>query len=143
MLLAVFFGARYGRSDCSLLQTDLDSLGAGLLVLHSDTSAAFFWSVLRVWEPLAGCAPAFFAWRGNFILFCDLSSVAGFGLIAAAAVCLDRRDNFPGRRATLAVVSAGVLLISAGPRTRLNRYVLSNGPMVTGCWMTNPQKPSA
>ncbi len=122
---------------------------ASVLMSSSDPVAAYRLPWTRLWQlaaggllalieaehadssPTATAKPAvvrYFASRADLRHICGL---AGAVLIAAAFVGLDpmRLSNLAGWSALLPT-SGAVLLIAAGPRSYINRYVLSAAPLV-------------
>jgi peptidoglycan/LPS O-acetylase OafA/YrhL len=105
------------------------SFVAGLFALQRSPAAAFYLPVFRFWELMAGAllaqcrhAPAG-AWSANG------RAIAGALLLGLSAIVIDPAVPFPGWRAVLPV-AAVALLISAGARAGLNRWLLASPPLV-------------
>ncbi|VVD75326.1 O-acetyltransferase OatA [Pandoraea horticolens] len=103
----------------------------------SHPGATFYLPQSRVWELMSGAVLAYaYArnWRcvvaiRNSSFLADSLSVLGIGLVLGVATSLVRSEYFPGWLALFPVFGA-VLLIAAGPKAMVNRFVLSNRPMV-------------
>jgi len=97
--------------------------------------AAFYSPLSRFWELLAGSILAYFSLTQTCSADKDTSklnsfiSVAGISLILASGLLFDKNVAFPGWRALLPVVGAG-LLIMGGPSAMINRLILSNRVLV-------------
>ncbi|WP_181885399.1 acyltransferase family protein [Trinickia dinghuensis] len=105
-----------------------------LQLLHDFPAATFYLPHTRIWELLIGCLLAYTeinhpTWINQGSTVTNLKALIGFGLIIFSATKLTNLEPFPGWRAMLPV-AGGALLISAGPTSLINRYVLSMRPMV-------------
>lgn len=111
------------------------SFVVSLLVLRVNPVAAFYNPLTRFWELLIGALLAYVTLRTPAWLFDErrgareVASLTGAVLIAAAVVCLDADQPFPGWRALLPTVGA-YLVIASGPHAAFNRYVLSQRLLV-------------
>jgi len=87
----------------------------------------FFSPFTRFWELMVGglLAHGMQSRPAWFERFREVRSVSGFVLLFAAIFWLSRGMPYPGWRALLPTIGA-FLVISAGPRPRLNRWLLSN-----------------
>lgn len=109
------------------------SLLASVLLTGPEPVASYFLPFTRAWELFAGAGLAWLVhqrrltWAGA--RGADMAALAGLALIALGLVLIDKHRGFPGAWAMLPVGGA-VLLISAGPRTWVNRHLLSNRMMV-------------
>lgn len=111
------------------------SFGAGIWLLRSHATAAFYLPFGRSWELLAGGLLAWFAQAGKLQDWMtskrlrDPASVLGALLILAGMVLLDKSQAFPGWRAAVPALGT-LLLIAAGPQGLINRLLLSARPLV-------------
>jgi len=109
------------------------SLLASVLLTGPEPVASYFLPFTRAWELFAGAGLAWLVhqrrltWAGA--RGADMAALVGAALIALGLVLIDKHRGFPGAWAMLPVGGA-VLLISAGPRTWVNRHLLSNRMMV-------------
>jgi peptidoglycan/LPS O-acetylase OafA/YrhL len=109
------------------------SFAFNITQVNSNPVATFFLLPSRVWELLAGSVLAWIALQGSAAkgrtrprsLLNDVAGVLGLTLIVWAMFFVHKSDAFPGWYA-LAPVAGAVLLIAAGPQSRLNRLLLSN-----------------
>jgi peptidoglycan/LPS O-acetylase OafA/YrhL len=98
-----------------------------------DTNFAFFSLQTRAWELLLGAAIAFISpkmqeaahTRKNIS---NIASILGACLLAAGLWLIDKGLRFPGWWALFPTLGAG-LLIAAGSRAIVNRYLLSSSPL--------------
>jgi peptidoglycan/LPS O-acetylase OafA/YrhL len=105
-------------------------------------SATFYLPHTRMWELLAGCLLAhverFHPDRFDHTpLFSNLKAIAGTALVACAFTLLDSNMLYPGAYALLPVLGT-VLLISAGEKVLINRWVLGN-PLMVGIGLISYQ----
>ena len=114
-----------------LIGTVLLASFAASIAWLSEPASAFFLPQFRVWELLLGALLAALVLRRDGILLTTpwSNALIGIALLATALTTIDRYSAFPGWWALLPTVGAG-LLISAHPRTWLNRVVLGSTPMV-------------
>jgi peptidoglycan/LPS O-acetylase OafA/YrhL len=121
------------------------SFGVNLALVWEHPTAAFFNPAARVWELMLGALlaavhlhPA--GWRGLLGRTASKGSQASASAAAVMAwggalllvlgfVLVNPQRAFPGAWALLPTLGT-VLLIAAGPHTRLNRRLLANRPMV-------------
>jgi peptidoglycan/LPS O-acetylase OafA/YrhL len=111
------------------------SFAANLSQVETDADAAFFLPHTRAWELLAGTVLAYVEHRRQRARprrasVSNLFSAAGLALIAVSVVYLDRVQPYPGWRAVLPTCGA-FLVIAAGGKSTLNRWLLSNRAMVS------------
>ncbi len=105
----------------------------GMLQVHRDLSAAFYWPLGRAWELLAGAGLAQWAlFRPEQIMAWgwprEILGWGGLAFIAAGLFGMDGSLAFPGAWAAIPVLgTAG--LIAAGPQAFCNRALLSNRAM--------------
>ena len=125
------------------------SFGMNIYFVHDDPTGTFYLPHTRFWELLAGCLLAYTELRHagkidslvsrvifagapreqTLAVVANLKALMGATVIAYAITQLSSADLFPGWRAVLPVVGAA-LLLSAGERSFLNRYLLGSRPMV-------------
>lgn len=102
------------------------SMASNILTVGMDPSAAFFSPLTRFWELMAGGIAAYWhlyrpTWSERQK---NLASLSGAALLIAGFSLIKPQDLFPGWWAVLPV--AGVfLLIMAGPKSIINRAILS------------------
>ena len=92
----------------------------------------FYLPVTRAWELMAGAVMAWLDRRkpaAKRIPAPDFLAVAGLALIAASALMLDPKAEFPSWRAAFPVAGA-VLVVMAGGQSRLALAALSSRPVV-------------
>ncbi|WP_273028363.1 acyltransferase family protein [Massilia timonae] len=102
------------------------SFMANLALTASDATAAFYSPATRFWELMTGGIGAYLHlrfrdWSGRWA---QLASIAGALLLVAGFAFIGTQDAFPGWWALLPV-GGTFLLIMAGPRTLINRKLLS------------------
>jgi peptidoglycan/LPS O-acetylase OafA/YrhL len=125
-----------------ILVIGVGSFIANIVLVHSDPSGTFFLSSTRFWELLTGGVLAYFTIRKLNIIPVNLrhlsffsssmrgdsynntKSLVGLGLIAFGVFWLNSRYAFPGWWALLPTTGAA-LLISSGPHSHVNKYLLS------------------
>lgn len=130
--LALWLLLRRGALPWGTALLLLASMAAGIVVVRNDPTTAFYFPLLRAWEPLAGALLAIVERRGLPAILrgqADALSAWGFGLLVLAGFELHAGLPYPSGWALLPVTGA-VLLIAAGPAARLNRLLLANRPMV-------------
>lgn len=94
-----------------------------------DGYAAFYLPLTRFWELLAGLLLAWREYEGRPLpAEPNLLAVSGAGLLAGSLFLLAESQSFPGWQAVIPVGST-LLIISAGPKTFVSRYVLSSRPL--------------
>ncbi len=121
------------------------SFGVNLALVWEHPTAAFFNPAARVWELMLGALlaavhlhPA--GWRGllgrtapdqeqTTASTASVMAWAGALLLVLGFVVINPQRAFPGVWALLPTLGT-MLLIAAGPQTRLNRILLANKPMV-------------
>jgi peptidoglycan/LPS O-acetylase OafA/YrhL len=122
----------------------VSSLALNLVLAESHPLADFYSPLTRFWELLAGGALAYMTvgefnaarhprnfWLGESrrpnteTWLRAIASLAGVMLLAVAAVAFDRLQAYPSWRALLPV-GGTLLLVAAGPRTWVNRWLLGN-----------------
>ena len=104
------------------------SVGASLLTVQSNPTAAFYAPYLRIWELALG---ALLAWKRPSVTdprIASFMSVCGMLLIAFAITRFTATQTYPGWRA-LAPTLGAALFIAAGSRGATN-YALALRPMV-------------
>jgi peptidoglycan/LPS O-acetylase OafA/YrhL len=101
-------------------------------VRGEDLVAAFYSPGARFWELMLGAmlASIHLTSRADWPLFRNLQSGAGLMCLYLALTLITRNSAFPGFWALLPTVGA-TLIIGAGPRALLNRYILSH-PVFVG-----------
>jgi peptidoglycan/LPS O-acetylase OafA/YrhL len=134
---------RRGKSLAAVLAVIALSFLACLLTTAPPSSAAFYSPASRMWELALGGVLALTVARnrngkdgkepanriGKRSWPAELGSVAGFALIVAAVWAFDSTTPYPGWRALLPTLGAG-LVIAAGASTFVNRRLLSHPVMV-------------
>jgi len=106
------------------------SFGLNLFQAANNPTADFYSPQTRAWELLTGalvaCVPSH--WKPS-VHIVNILSCLGAALIVAGLVMINSTSVFPGTLALVPVTGA-VLLIAAGPKSLINRIVLSNRLMV-------------
>lgn len=115
-----------------------------LNMIQKDVVAAFYSPLTRFWEILAGVALAYYMLQKGFMAEAELPlanknritgcvnnvlSFAGAILLILGVFLLDEDSAFPGYWAVLPVAGS-VLIIAAGQKAWLNKYVLSHKVIV-------------
>ena len=117
----------------------LPSFAANIGVVVERPSFAFYMPITRFWELLIGCMAAYVAVvhapadAGTHLpqgAGATLASVLGLALIVAAVLLLSGTSTFPGWWALMPTLGT-VLLIVVGPGALVNRWILSQKPMVS------------
>jgi peptidoglycan/LPS O-acetylase OafA/YrhL len=103
------------------------------LTLHNQ-NLAFYLSLTRFWEPIAGAILAIAFTRneivsGNLFKFKSLISTMGVVMILALCFLLKSGEGFPGWKAILPVAAAA-MVIGAGSQAWPNRKILALQPIV-------------
>ena len=134
--VVLWFGWRLRLSIPLLLATlILASFGLNIFKTDVDKTFAFFALRTRAWELLLGAAIGYAAlsWRARNDLMAapDKSLLSFGGLVAIALGCLSltRHSQFPGWWALLPVAGTA-LILSAGPRSWINRKILGHRALV-------------
>jgi peptidoglycan/LPS O-acetylase OafA/YrhL len=130
------------RLVLSLIFLFLASLGANILRTPGDSASAFFLPQYRAWELIAGSLVGLVSlwnlWPGcdntgqneqRCSMWRHLASGAGFALVIAAVALLSRHVPYPGWRALLPVCGTALMII-AGPRAIVNRFILADKRLV-------------
>lgn len=102
------------------------SFGLNIYYTFNKPDLAFYFSIPRFWELLAGsCLAWWVIYKGNSLpLYVqNIFSVAGFTGIVIAMMLLDETKAFPGFWAVLPVL--GSVLLIASPKAFLNKKILS------------------
>lgn len=111
------------------------SFALNLYQISSDMVGTFYSPLTRFWELLAGAALAYMTLQKKkasplpATTLEHVRSTVGILLICAGVFLLDKESLFPGYWALLPVLGA-VLIISAGEKAWVNRYILSHKAMV-------------
>jgi peptidoglycan/LPS O-acetylase OafA/YrhL len=131
--LLVWGAYRLRRSVAPLIVAVLlSSFALSIWWVTREPGAAFFLPLPRFWELMVGCGLAWAALHRGLPkpgVRAELLSVAGLGAIGAAMLMLRPESAFPGWWALLPTLGA-MLVIAAGPETRLNKHVLSQPAVV-------------
>lgn len=115
--------------------------------VHTDLTATFYSPQTRFWELLSGAALAYWSlhqkqsivtavatWprpSQSFLQFIHhIVSLTGAGLVCAGVYYITEKSLFPGKWALFPVVGC-VLVIAAGPRAIVNRWLLANPILVS------------
>lgn len=121
----------------------LASFAFNAYLIREDMVATFYSPLTRFWELLAGAVLAHLTLQKKQAaiaagtvsvpaeagMLANLQSIAGALLLAAGVFLLNKESAFPGYWALLPVLGA-VLIIAAGEKALINKYVLSNKLMV-------------
>lgn len=110
----------------------LASFAANLLVLRSDSNAAFFLTPFRAWEFLAGALLACHDFGKNHkknFQFSWALSLLGLSALVAGVFLNKHGEPYPGWKAILPV-GGTVLLIAGGPHAWINKRLFSHGAVV-------------
>jgi peptidoglycan/LPS O-acetylase OafA/YrhL len=131
-VLLLIFGSK--RRRFWMLAIAAASFGISLMVYFGHKEWSFYSPIARAWELLAGgmVASSYIdrppSERRRSLRRDNLLAAIGLSAIIGAAVGLSRDSLFPGAYALLPVLGA-VLMILA-PNSVVNRFLLSNRPMV-------------
>ena len=130
-LLLWCFAKQEGGFVALTIAVGLISFALNVLQVGSNPVAAFYSPLTRFWELLVGCGLALTMERVSLPKDYqrNITSLLGMVLLALSFVFIDRARSFPGWWALLPTLGTA-LLISAGPRSLLNRYILSNRVLV-------------
>jgi peptidoglycan/LPS O-acetylase OafA/YrhL len=103
------------------------SFAANIYWTYTNIDAAFYSPISRFWELMVGGILAYAAVHrfAGLRRFTQLQAIAGAACIIAALLAIKPESRFPGLWALLPTGGAA-LLISAGPSTVVNRWVLAN-----------------
>lgn len=107
------------------------SFGFSIYTISKDPTAAFFSPFARIWELMLGSLLAYITLHKPRIntQHQNLQSTLGFALIACSLIFTNSTSDFPGWWALLPTFGA-FFIISAGPATWFNHYILSSKLMV-------------
>lgn len=107
------------------------SFALNIFTVSSHPVAAYYSPLSRFWELMIGGLLAYVTLHNPERLkgHSNVQAFAGVALITIGVFILDETSKFPGWWALLPTLGAA-LLISAGPNTLINRYVLGNPAMV-------------
>ena len=108
------------------------SLVANLIMSYQTRVADFFLTPYRAWEFLGGSLLAWWHYGKNHeeeAPYGNILSVAGVILITLSMIVLKEKQPYPGWRAILPVVGS-VMLIAAGNKSVINRWILSHPAVV-------------
>lgn len=113
----------------------LTSFAVNVGFVHDYPTEVFYFPITRFWELLAG---AYLAWRERSHIqsrlgaeekwprwLCEVASATGMSAILVSIMRFTTDIAFPGWLAAIPI-AASMLIIAAGPRASLNRYVLAN-----------------
>ena len=89
------------------------SLASAEILLNTDSSAAFFWSISRFWEFAAGALATFLARSANSATASSLQAAFGLATVLLSVFLLTDTSAVPGV-ITLAPVLGAVLIVRAG-----------------------------
>ncbi|MET0321190.1 MAG: acyltransferase family protein [Duganella sp.] len=126
LILAIAWKKKWNLSITVILLALL-SFAVSVVYLRTDPTAAFYSPQSRFWELMMGSLLAYTALYRPQLLqrFRNVRSAAGFLLLAAGLLLINKQSAFPGWWALLPTVGA-CLIISAGPTALLNKKVLSS-----------------
>jgi peptidoglycan/LPS O-acetylase OafA/YrhL len=144
LILVLMFRLRAG-AWAAILPIGLASLYFSAWTANYDPVSSFYLPMSRFWELLAGALLAWFTYShrgraavaaaGAFLpsrlltIAGNVAAFAGIGLVAASMTCITEEMPFPGWLA-LPPVGGAFLLIAAGPRAWVNRWLLAHPAMV-------------
>jgi peptidoglycan/LPS O-acetylase OafA/YrhL len=131
-VLLVLFGSK--RRSLWIAAIAAVSFGVSLMIFYGYREWSFYSLVSRAWELLAGGMVA--SWyvdhpereQRSFAERDNLLAMTGIAAILGAALGLDKGSPFPGVYALLPVLGAVLIIVS--PNSWVNRFLLSNRPMV-------------
>jgi peptidoglycan/LPS O-acetylase OafA/YrhL len=107
----------------------LTSLSLNIIEVSNNTSATFFLPQYRFWELLCGSALAYIDMTKKSappsLMIPHVVSLLGLGLLAASIIFINKNLQFPGYWAIPPVLGS-VLVIAAGPKAVVNKYLFSN-----------------
>lgn len=118
----------------------LASFAINIFEVHRDIAVAFYSPQTRFWELLCGSLLAWFFFSTKNTgerIWSNTASISGAILIACGLWFINPEMRFPGAWAALPVFGTS-LLIYAGPKAVVNRYVLSNPLMKWFGWISFP-----
>ena len=110
----------------------LASFIGNIIMSYQAREAVFFLTTYRAWEFLGGSLLAWWHYGKNHEeeVFCgNWLSLAGFLLLVAGMGLLHQGDPYPGWRAVLPVAGS-LLIIGAGKRSWVNRFLLSHPAVI-------------
>ena len=101
------------------------------LIMSGHEAAAFYMPFSRFWELMVGGVLAYLLLHKPQLInkHKNVQSFVGFIFLVAGFALLNKQSDFPGWWALLPTAGA-FLIISAGPNSWLNRYILSNKLMI-------------
>jgi peptidoglycan/LPS O-acetylase OafA/YrhL len=108
------------------------SFGLNVAVVHNHPTATFYLPMTRFWELMLGAALAFATLRKQLKPLApagNTMAIVGASLIGAGLITVNDGDFYPGCWALLPT-SGTTLLIAAGERAAINRWILSNRLLV-------------
>lgn len=107
----------------------LSSLYSNIVQVLTNTTAAFFLPQYRFWELLCGSVIAYVILTRKSVplslMMSHLASVLGLSLLTASVVFFNKNLQFPGYWA-IAPVLGSMLIITAGPKAVINKYIFTN-----------------
>lgn len=135
-LLLMFLWRRKSLMLISMIALALVSFSGNLWLVRGHVSAVFYFPFTRAWELIVGGILAWVIYSGKLSQeridnsgWSGVCSLIGISLLGASVFLINQSQSFPGWRAVMPVLGT-LLLIAAGPRAVVNRYALSNRPMV-------------
>ena len=126
--VTLFFAVKYSKAGVVCAYLIILSLAVSIWWSYTAPSAAFYLCVSRFWEILLGSALAINPGLLSRIP-AKMQGLLGVILIASSLVLITENARFPGLVAFLPT-SGALLLVSAGPDNRINRYLLGNRYLV-------------
>lgn len=108
------------------------SIGTSLyLIMSGHKAAAFYMPFSRFWELMVGGVIAYVTLHKPQLInkYKNIQSLVGFILLVAGFALINKQSDFPGWWALLPTVGT-FLIISAGPNSWMNQYILSNKLMI-------------
>jgi peptidoglycan/LPS O-acetylase OafA/YrhL len=135
--LVVVAGHRFGMRPLLLLLISC-SFFSGVAFVEADRASIFFLPHYRAWELLLGASMVWFGgtssgkWNAVSRIFGELASFVGITVLIVSVVLFDEFYGEPGWPGwwTILPTSGAVLIILAGSKVSINRWILGNRFMV-------------
>lgn len=126
-LLLAFVWQRKWNFITTTLVVAIATFAVNIILVNSKPIAAFYLPVPRFWELMIGGLLAYFVLHRPEIIkpHKNIQSVVGLVLLLAGLLLLNKDRAFPGWWALLPTLGA-FLLISAGSKAWINKWLLSN-----------------
>jgi peptidoglycan/LPS O-acetylase OafA/YrhL len=110
---------RPGRNSVAFALTAgfVGSLALSIIVSPTQPDAGFYLLPTRAWEMLFGGLIYLLAWKPKTTKQTKVLELLGISLIAGSVIAFDTSSNWPGWRALLPVIGAGLILLAARPKS--------------------------